>query len=508
MTPTTPEIRHLRRWAGLALVMVAALGLLADLGGLSLRQWDEARMAVSALEMTRSGNYLVATFGGVPDLWNTKPPLLLWLQAGLLQLLGPTEWAVRLPSALAALAVLGLVYWVMARFLRRPVGALLAVSVLLSTLGFIGKHHAHTGDYDALLTLAELTLGLSVLLVLETGRPGWWVGVGAGLVVGGLTKGVAILLPLPGLAIYCLLQPKGRQLLRQPGFWLVALVWAALMVGWYLLREHQAPGYWAAVNANELGGRFGHVLENHQEPWYYYLARLVQAKFLPWVFLLPLVLPFALRHPDGRARRLAWLALSWALGLLLVLSLSRTKIDWYMAPAYPWLALLVGLGGPRLATWLLGRVRGGVGRLGLRLLLLALLLVPPFITIGIEQRNNWQEDGEELRVGYGLRALRAEPRPPQPLAVVAAPGFYQALRPITAEHGHVGYDASLRFYVETYPGPVRVVSPAEAPQLRGPGYVLTATAADSVLMRLALPHAVPRAAGRQACWLWALPPSR
>jgi len=505
MTPTLPEIRRLARWAGPLLGMMATLGLFTDLGGLTLRQWDEARLAVNALEMAQRGNWLVTTFGFEPDLWNTKPPLMIWLQASLIRLLGPTEWAVRLPAALAALGTICLVYRFMARFLRRPLGGLLAGTVLLSALAFLGEHHGHTGDYDALLTLAHTTTAMFVLLLLETRQRRWWVGVGAGLIVAILTKGAAVLLPLPGLALYCLAHQRGRRLLRAPGFWVVLLCWIAVGAGWYVLREHQGPGYWAAVNDNELGGRFGTTLENHGETWYYYVARMADNKFIPWIYLVPVVVPFAVRHPDARARRVAWFALSWTVGLLLLLTTAKTRIEWYALPAYPWIAILIGLGAPRLATWLLGGLPAGPWRVSLRVLATAFVILPPLLTIRHELRGNWRDPFDELRLGYGLRTLRQETPPPAPLAVVAPAGFNQARQPPEARGGRPGYNAALRFYVLAYPRTIRVLPPAAVASLRGPGYVLTGTDADSALVRAAFPGASCRAVGRVPCWLWTLP---
>ena len=125
MTPTLPVVRFIGRWAGPLLLLLTLFCVFTDLGGLVLRQWDESRQAVSAIEMSQSGNWVVATFGFEPDLWNTKPPLLVWLQAGLIRLIGPTEWAIRLPSAVAALATVMLVYSFMAKHLRRPLGGFL-----------------------------------------------------------------------------------------------------------------------------------------------------------------------------------------------------------------------------------------------------------------------------------------------------------------------------------------------------------------------------------------------
>ncbi|WP_310398236.1 glycosyltransferase family 39 protein [Hymenobacter sp.] len=506
MTRTLPEFRYLGRRAGLLVGIGAAIGLLADLAGLTLRQWDEARLAVSAIEMTQRSNWFVVTYGFQPDLWNTKPPLMVWLQAGLILLLGPSEWAIRLPAALAALASIGLVYWLLAKFLRRPVSGLIAGIVIISALGYVGEHHGRSGDYDALLTLAELGAGVSLLLLLETGRRRWWLGVGLGLIAATLTKGVAALLPLPGVALYCLVLPRGRRLLLSPWLWLTLLLWGAAAVGWYYTREQLAPGYWQAVDANELSGRFATVLDDHVGPWYYYVKEMTRSKFLPWVYLVLPAIPFAVRHPDARARRVAWFALAWAMSLLLVLSVAKTKIAWYAVPAYPWLAIVIGVGAPRLAraVYLLVKPNSSL-RTGLRFVFVVLLVVSPLATIWRVVRTGWTDKEAEVRPGYGLRALGREAAPPAPLAVVAPTGFYQSFRPLTAVGGQPGYNASLRFYLLAYPRSAQIIPPNELRKLRGPGYILTTTSADSAQVQATFPQLPHRPVGRYACWLWTLP---
>ena len=189
----------------------------------------------------------------------------------------------------------------------------------------------------------------------------------------------------------------------------------------------------------------------------------------------------------------------------MVLSVAKTRLDWYIVPAYPYLAVLIGLGGPRLATFLLKSIPGRTSRISLRLLFAVLLLLPPLITIWHELRGNRRDSAAELRAGYGVRELGLAAAPPQPLAVVAAPGFNAALRPITAAGGAVGYNASLRFYILAYPRTIRVIAAADVAALRGPGYVLTANPSDSIRVRTAFPQAPHRATGRYRCWLWTLP---
>jgi 4-amino-4-deoxy-L-arabinose transferase-like glycosyltransferase len=89
-----------------ALVFVALLWVgiyLPGLGTLQL-QHEEPRRALPGLHMLASGDWLVPRVGSDPYL--RKPPLLNWAIALSCKLSGgPSEWAVRLPSVLATLAL-------------------------------------------------------------------------------------------------------------------------------------------------------------------------------------------------------------------------------------------------------------------------------------------------------------------------------------------------------------------------------------------------------------------
>src|SRR5690348_12772200 len=80
------------------LLALSALMLLFGYDADPLAAWDESRNANNAIEMVTSGNWLVLHYGGLPDHWNTKPPLLIWLIAGLMKAGAPPLLALRLPS--------------------------------------------------------------------------------------------------------------------------------------------------------------------------------------------------------------------------------------------------------------------------------------------------------------------------------------------------------------------------------------------------------------------------
>src|SRR5262245_6165309 len=72
---------------------------------LPIRIWDESRLAANAFEMYFNHDYIVTRYGGLPDLWSTKPPLMIWLQVLCMHFVGFNEIAVRLPSAISTFVI-------------------------------------------------------------------------------------------------------------------------------------------------------------------------------------------------------------------------------------------------------------------------------------------------------------------------------------------------------------------------------------------------------------------
>lgn len=340
-TPSRPA-----GWPFLLLALATGGFLLFwKLGSLPAQQWDEARTSLHALEaLGHPREWLISYYQDAPDLWDLKPPLFRWLQRLSFATLGPTELAMRLPSALAGLATLAVVWAAGRRWLGHPAAGLLAALVLATTGGFLTRHVTRGGDYDALLTLCTTGAVLSWLGYLATGRARLAWATGGALALAVLTKGMAGVLMGPGLLGLVALTGSWERL-RRPAPWAAAGLVLAVGMAWYGLREVAAPGYLAAVWHNEGTGRFSGSLENNQEPWYWYLSHLVEAKFSFW--LGPALLGYLLGWQRPRGSRGWWLTRATAAAVgteLLVLSLARTKLAWYDAPLYPLLALQAAAG--------------------------------------------------------------------------------------------------------------------------------------------------------------------
>ncbi|MBL0341439.1 MAG: glycosyltransferase family 39 protein [Bacteroidetes bacterium] len=178
--------------------------LFLHLERLPMKIWDEARYAVSACEMNLNGNYLVVYFDGSPENWNTKPPMLIWIQTLMIKIMGVRELAFRLPSALAALFTALLMAYFSKKYLNSFWFGFISAILLVTSYGYVHHHGTRTGDYDSLLTFLMAAYSFSFFIFLESGKVKFVHLFFSMLTLAVLTKSVQAVLFLPGLGILAL----------------------------------------------------------------------------------------------------------------------------------------------------------------------------------------------------------------------------------------------------------------------------------------------------------------
>lgn len=329
-------------WRYFIVVLIAVLPIFAHLDEQPLVLYDEQRLATNALEMVESGNLLVTTYDGKPDYSNTKPPLMIWLQAISMCLLGYNELAVRLPAALAALATCLLLFeFCRCRFNSIWLG-LYSVAILCTTQGYIDIHGTRTGDYDALLTCFTTAYCLSWFIYLEDGSKKHLYLFFVTLMLAVMTKCTAACLMLPSLAIYTILRGKLVTVLKNKHVYLGILILLAPVAAWYIVRQLLDAGYIGAVWKMDISGRYTEVMSYIHGPEYY-AAMLTEGYFAPWlIFAIAGTIPGLLSKQLQLYRLSLYLLLTTA-GFIAVLSFSATKFYWYLLPAYPLLAILAAI---------------------------------------------------------------------------------------------------------------------------------------------------------------------
>jgi 4-amino-4-deoxy-L-arabinose transferase-like glycosyltransferase len=335
---------HLFFLAGLLLFgLLTYFPVFLHLDTLPIRIYDEARYAVNAEEMARPGNnFLITHYEGKPDMWNTKPPLLIWLQVFFIKLFGVGELAVRLPSAMAAFLTAAVLMLFSLRYLKDYWMGLIAVLILITSNGYINAHAARTGDCDSLLTLFTTVYLLSVFLFTETENKSYLHLFFLAFTLAIMSKGVQGALFLPGLLIWLLLAGKLRLFLNK--WFLIDMLLSALVIGgYYLGREHYNPGYLKAVWENELGVRYMTTLENNKQDFMFYFNTLVRDHFKTWYLLIPVGIVMGILVREKRIKRISLYSALIIVSYWLIISISKTKLVWYEVPMFPLLALIAAI---------------------------------------------------------------------------------------------------------------------------------------------------------------------
>ena len=335
-------------WVGvLALILLLVLlyfPYFLHLGRLPMQIWDEARLAVNACEMHLNNNFIVTYFDGEPEMWNTKPPLMIWTQCIMIKVFGISEAAVRLPSALAAFFTALLMVYFSYRYLKSLWFGIISALLITTTYGWIDLHASRTADYDTMLTMFCFIYCFSYFSYLQNGNTKYLHLFFIALILAGLTKGVQAFLFLPGLLLYTVFfTTKFNKLIRNKWVYIDSLILLLIVVGYYFLREQFNPGYLQAVMNNELGGRFLETTEGHYHGFMFYYNHLVDIKIATWYPFIVVGLFMGIFYKDTRLKKLTIYAGILSLTYWLIISVAETKLEWYDLPMYPLLFLVAAI---------------------------------------------------------------------------------------------------------------------------------------------------------------------
>ena len=363
-----------RRGAEVLLAVVASAAFLGFLGSTELWGKREQRASAEALDTVDRGHWLVAEIQGRPRL--EKPPLPRWITASLIKLTSRRDEAiVRLPNALAALATVGLVYWLGRGLGGRSVG--LASGFALASSAYFVVEMRQAGN-DGLLALFTTLALLAAWKRLHGDREGaeveppgdcpgrrrWSLVFFLALGLGFLTKGPVILL-MVGVVVLGYLATSRRLasgLRSLADGWGLAL-FVGLAMAWpvpVLIREPTAARVWWLEIAQKTGTLdIAHekVRESLALDWFWMT--------LPWTPLAILAAAWPLRKAGRVERPRVALAWWWAFANLAILGLWKVAKPSYYLPCLPGVALLVGAEWVRLTRLARDARPGSVAARGL-----------------------------------------------------------------------------------------------------------------------------------------------
>jgi len=367
------------------LILISWIAFGWNLGNIGLIDETEPLFAEASRQMFVTGDWITPFFNG--DTRFDKPALIYWCQAIAYAIIGVNEWAVRLPSAIAAFALVCLAFytiqWYFAKQdeleqVSRP-NRRYKTSFIAAALMALNPETiiwARTGVSDMLLT-GCMASALLCFFLGYAGKEGSR-GQGAGgaefitnaqspmphalfpnkwylafyvLIAGAiLTKGpVGIVLPGLIVAAFLLYMGKFREVLREMRLLVGVLIILGLSVPWYALVIWRNG--WNYINAffgyHNLE-RFTEVVNGHSAPWYFYFL-VVLLGFAPYSVYLPLSivrLKFWQRshwRSLERFQQFGLFAWFWFASIFGFFSIAVTKLPSYVLPLMPAAAILVAL---------------------------------------------------------------------------------------------------------------------------------------------------------------------
>jgi len=330
---TSLAVRH-------RMLLLALVGLMLYVPFNGLRDmWyaDEPDIAEVAQTMYQTGDWVAPRRIGV--IWVDYPPMIYW--TGLVSshaLGGLSEFALRLPNALAAVALVLLTCWAGSRWFDPSTG-LWAGFTLLTFQQFGQQAVGYRPDMQFSLAI---TAGFLLWAAGTGARPRWYLRVAAFVLFGVamLAKGpLGLLLPGLVLTLWHATRREWRRLLELAPLALVSL---AVYLPWFTAcaRAMGSENILYELYAQNFA-RFTGADRGHGKPITYYLVN-IWGDLAPWSLLLPFALVWIHRARLWRDRNVQ-LLLWWLVAFFVFLSMAATKRQLYLLPAYPTIAILLGL---------------------------------------------------------------------------------------------------------------------------------------------------------------------
>ncbi len=341
--PSNPnDISQTRR----DLFFITIAGLLILAAGIGLRDpWppDESRLALIARDMVLNHQWFFPIRAG--EYYSEAPPLFLWCIAAFYWLTGSLKTSFLLPTLLAGLTTLLLVYDLGRRLWNRETG-IAAVILLMLTLQF--PLQAKTAQIDGLLvmwtTLAVYGFARHIFL-----GPNWslYFIAAAATGFGVLTKGVGF---LPWLIFipYAYVLKRHWAGTNRPGSWrwILGPLLALAVIGAWLLPmlifsvSSDDPALLAYRDEVLWGKPVHHYIapEGHGRPIWYYVVQVIPWLWMPVVALLPWLIP-AWRERIRLRDSVVFILLSWAVIVVAVFHFVSARRGVYLLPALPVLVL-------------------------------------------------------------------------------------------------------------------------------------------------------------------------
>tara|TARA_Y100001968_G_scaffold326475_1_gene369600 strand:- start:2764 stop:4572 length:1809 start_codon:yes stop_codon:yes gene_type:complete len=340
----------------LLIILISGIFIfLIGLGSTGLVDETPPLFASAGRLMSESGDWLTPKVNGI--LRFDKPPLFYWMMAIFYSIPGNSNWdnlgslSARLPSALSSLFLMimladTLYCWPQRSNNRIYIAFVASLAFALSPLVLVWSR---TAVSDSLLCG---TIGISLLsfwrrLVSDTKSicitP--WIFLGLAI----LTKGpVALIIVFLTLCSFFATQINWKKLIIKINPIKGILITSLVSLPWYIIELYkEGVAFWDSFFGYHNLQRYTSVVNNHSEPWWFFIYILLLGSLPFSVFLISgifenvkeLITNF--KRESKLEETLGIFAFCWLISIFLFFSISATKLPSYWLPATPAAAILI-----------------------------------------------------------------------------------------------------------------------------------------------------------------------
>ncbi len=312
--------------------------IFANLSRQPLERWDETTNSTVIREFVQQPNWILS-LDNKPFF--EKPPLWYYLTGIAVKIFTNEIQGLRVVTAASGMfIVLTVIFMINTQLSTRA--ANLAVLLVLSTGqlfrtnagGFFSTHTFRSADMDALQILLLLWGVHFFLFGTEKHRDYVTSGICFGLAV--LTKGPVAFFVL-GITSLFVLFTKPSDSYRKT---LIACCTCVIVtLPWYLFMTLTFGSSFISDHIGyHLFQRASHALEGHNQPWWFYIKILVDPQVSSTGGIFTILLPYMISRWKTMPHIVKFSTIL-SLTYIGVLSLVRTKLAWYILPAYPFLCI-------------------------------------------------------------------------------------------------------------------------------------------------------------------------
>jgi len=316
------------------LVTLAAASLLPHLGTGSLPPFDDTTYALVSKTILKTGDWITMRWLDLPYFVFGKPPLNFWLTAVFYKILGVSEFTSRLSAAIHGIAGV-IVTYLMGGLYSRRVG-ITAALFLLSFPDYFRL--SQSAMLDVPLTVHMSLALLFYLLACRTSMSVWYClsGISIGLAI--MTKSVVGLIPLIVICLFHFIWGWAKPLFTRH---FAVLVGSAAFVAlpWHAVQfvRYGRPFITKYVLGTVSYNALEVLLSPQRSSADFYIRTLLANDPLHSIlFACSIPLLFGMAFQKSRESLLLLVYLTF---LFLLFSFSQTRMPWYIAPAFPVMAV-------------------------------------------------------------------------------------------------------------------------------------------------------------------------